>query len=80
MRLKIERLTDGPGPQETIIRVLTADGESEEVVVHRPSIVVDSIDIGYPLHREEGRTFVELPQEAMSGRWRIWVPSTAIVG
>ena len=46
MRLKVERLTDGPGPQEAIIRVLTADGESEEVVVHRPSIVDDWIDVG----------------------------------
>lgn len=80
MRLKVERLTDGPGPQEAIIRVLTADGEAEEVVVHRPSIIDGSIDIGYPLHWEKGRTFVELPQEAMSGRWRIWVPSSAIVG
>lgn len=74
MRVKVTKLMDGPGPNEVLVKVETDQGHFEEVIVHSAAIESDTIDIGYPLHSENDRAFVELPRETMSGSWRIWVP------
>ena len=69
---------DGPGPGETLVAVTTSEGRDEEVIVHRTSVTNDTIEIGYPIDHDQSRVLVELPQEAMSGTWRVWVPRTAV--
>ncbi|MCH7543701.1 MAG: hypothetical protein IIB65_08690 [Proteobacteria bacterium] len=75
MRLKIRKLMDGPGPNEALVAVNSASGAIEQVVVHRTAIEHDMIDVGHPIHQTEDKALVELPREAMSGSWRVWVPN-----
>ena len=79
MRLQVKKVSDGPGPGEVVITVKTSSGSIEQVVVHYTAIEHDTIDVGYPIHRSEGQTLVELPRESMSGKWRLWVPQSAMV-
>ena len=78
MRLKIKWLADGPGHGEVLIAVTTLEGYDEQVIVHPSTIVDETIEIGYPIHREDDTALVELPRETMSGRWRIWVSKESI--
>jgi hypothetical protein len=77
MKLRVNRLSEGPGPGEVVIEVTTDQGV-EQVIVHKASIVGDMIDIGFPIHRAEDQALIELPRESMSGRWRVWVPSSSV--
>lgn len=78
MRIKIKKLMDGPGPGEALVEVTTTAGNTEQVVVHHTVIENDMIDVGNPIHEENDRALVELPREAMSGNWRVWVPREEI--
>jgi len=78
MLLKIKKIMRGPGPGETLVEVLTSSGAIEEVIVDRSAIEREMIDVGNPIHRENDRVLVELPREAMSGRWRVWVPRRSL--
>lgn len=75
MRLQVRRVSDGPGPGEVVIEIETTSGTTEEVVIHGAAIEENTIDVGHPIDSSEGRSLVELPREAMSGKWRIWVPA-----
>lgn len=81
MRIKIKKLMDGPGPGEALVEVTTiagSAGSTEQVIVHHTVIENDMIDVGNPIHEENDRVLVELPREAMSGNWRVWVPRQEI--
>lgn len=78
MRVKIERVSEGLHPSETVVAVRTADG-SEKMVVASRSIVDDTVDIGYPIDRRDGLALVELPRETTTGSWRVWVSEDALV-
>ena len=79
MRLQVRRVSKGPGPGEIVIEIDTASGKSEQVILHNADIEEgDTIDIGYPIHRTNGKFLVELPRESISGRWRIWVPNGSV--
>ncbi len=69
---------DGPGPNEAVIEVRTSAGSTEEVVVHGATIQDDTIEVGSPIHTSDGDMLVELPREAISGLWRIWVSSSEV--
>ena len=75
MRLHVRRVSDGPGPGEVVVEIATTSGTTEEVVIHAGAIEEDTIDVGHPIDSSEDRSLVELPREAMSGRWRVWVPA-----
>ncbi len=79
MRLQVTRISEGPGPGEVVVSVSTATGRQEHVVVHVSGIVDDTIDVGYPLAFSEGQRLIELPRESESGKWRLWVPQSAMV-
>ena len=78
MRLRVEKISDGPGPSEVVVRVKTAQNVAEQLVVHSTAIVNDMIDIGYPIHQKDEQLLVELPRETATGRWRVWVPKAHI--
>ena len=79
MRLRVDRLSEGPGPGEVVVAVTTAGGATEQVIVHVMGMVGDTIDVGYPLASDEEQRLIELPRESVSGKWRLWVPLSAIV-
>jgi hypothetical protein len=78
MRLKVEMISEGLHPSETIVSVKTSTGP-ERVVVSTRSIDQDSIPVGWPLGKTEHLTLVELPRETETGAWRIWVPSDEVI-
>ena len=78
MWLQIRRIGEGLGPGEVLVAVTTHDGCEEQVIVHISAIIDGAIEVGRPLHQENGDSLVELPREAMSGRWRVWVPTTNV--
>lgn len=78
MRLRVKRLSSGPGPGEVVVEVETAEGATEEVVVHSKGLHGDTIEVGYPIHRLNDRLLVELPRETVSGAWRVWVPAASV--
>ena len=79
MRLQVRKVSDGPGPGEVVVEVTTMTGATEQVVVHVTGMVGDTIDVGYPLASSEEQRLIELPRESVSGKWRLWVPQSAIV-
>ena len=79
MRLLVDRVADGPGPNEVVVTVATADGRSEELIVDRRTLADTKIEVGYPISQRNGHFLVELPREAMSGLWRVWVDRDRIV-
>jgi hypothetical protein len=79
VRLKVKEVDRGMHPNEVVVSVETAEGQSENLVVHRRSLSEDSsLEIGYPINREGETYLVELPRETMTGAWRVWVPTGAV--
>lgn len=79
MFLKVEILGDGPGPNETIIAIDTANGGKEQAVVSARSINTRKmLEVYGPLDSDHDRLLVELPRETMSGSWRVWVHEGAL--
>jgi hypothetical protein len=48
------------------------------VVVDAALIHEDRLEVRRVLERTKDRALIELPRESTSGRWRIWVPRTAL--
>jgi hypothetical protein len=75
--VRCEVVLDGPGPNESIVKVQRIDGSWEEVIAPKRSI-----EHGFLLARRvassEGNVLVELPQESASGNWRVWVPEASM--
>lgn len=77
MRIKCNVLMRGPGPSEATVGITTADGE-EEVVVDAALVHEDELEISRVLERTKDQFLIELPRESASGRWRVWVPRSAL--
>ena len=78
MRLKVTWLFEGPGPDEVLVSVSTASGK-EELVVSKAALQDDTIDVGQPIKSRPKELLIELPREAMSGKWRVWVPENIVL-
>lgn len=76
MRIKITKREEGSIPSETIVTIPTARGP-EEVVVHYTQASDDSVEAGF-IGEKGDQVLVELPRETLSGRWRVWIPRTAV--
>lgn len=72
MRLKLVDVIEGPGPEEMLVTIPTAEGRREEVVLDRSLVRDRTIEVA-KIGEREGRTLVELPRETMSGAWRVWI-------
>ena len=77
MRVKVKEVGRGSHPSEVMVSVTTTNGE-ERLVVHRRSLMDDSLEIGYPINQESDSYLVELPRETLRGEWRVWVPGEAV--
>jgi len=80
MRVKVEEVGKGLHPSEVVVQIQTAEGDPERLVVDRRSIVDGTIEVGYPIRKNNGYYLIELPRETIGGSWRIWVLKDAVVG
>jgi hypothetical protein len=73
MRLRVKKVGEGLHPNEIVVEVTTTTG-AERLVLDKRSLVHGTISVGAPVARSNGsKLLVELPREAMSGVWRVWV-------
>jgi hypothetical protein len=78
MRIKIKNSMSGSIPSEEVVEIPTVSG-SEEVVVHKSQVTAGSVEVGFIGTKEaDGSVLIELPRESVSGRWRVWVPKSAV--
>ena len=78
MLIKCEVLFKGPGPSETVVSVKTEDGV-DEVAVYENSLRDGRLEVGKILSVRGNYSLVELPREAASGKWRVWVSSNDVL-
>jgi hypothetical protein len=76
MRIKITKREEGSIPSESVVTIPTARG-AEVVVVHHTQATDDSVEAGF-IGEKGDQVLVELPRETLSGKWRIWIPKTAV--
>jgi hypothetical protein len=48
MRVRIKKITEGPGPSEAIVAIRTTSNDDEELVVHANQIKGDSLEVFPP--------------------------------
>ena len=76
-RVRCEVVLDGPGPDESIVKVQRVDGNWEEIVAPKRAV-----EQGFLHARRVGvseeNVLVELPRESVSGSWRLWVPKVSV--
>jgi len=77
MFIPCREIAKGPGPGEAVIAVETRDG-SEELVVSSSLVKGGTLEVGSVIGRDNGHSLIELPRESLSGKWRIWVATTAL--
>lgn len=77
MKIKVTEVSEGIHPSEVVVSVNTIDG-AENLVVSRRSLRSGSLDIGFPIRREDNTYLIELPRETLSGSWRVWVKTDEI--
>jgi hypothetical protein len=76
MRVKITGREQGSIPSETVVTIETVRGP-EEVIVHESQTTEESVEAGF-IGEKDDRVLIELPRETLSGRWRVWVPKSAV--
>lgn len=77
--VQVREIQEGPGPSEVVVEVPTADGRSEELIVDRRDLKDQNIEVGSPISKRNGHLLVELPREAMSGLWRVWIDTATVM-
>jgi hypothetical protein len=71
-------VADGLAPFEKVVHIRTTSGEWEEVAV--PSTLVGRATlIASVVGTKNSDALIELPRESAAGRWRVWVPTTALI-
>ena len=66
------------GPSDVLLQIETSDG-TEEVMVYKDSLKDGRLEVGKILGARDGYKLVELPREAASGKWRVWVPAKDVM-
>lgn len=77
MRVKTERQEAGPIPSEVVVALRTTSGSTKEAIVHVSQVDDGSVEVGF-IEQTGNEVFVELPRETLRGRWRLWVPKSAV--
>jgi hypothetical protein len=77
-RIKCDAVSLGAVPSERVARFKTADGIAEEVVVSAQQVEGEFLRV-YAIQPMGDRVLVELPREAASGSWRLWVSKNHLI-
>jgi hypothetical protein len=77
MRVRTERQEAGPIPSETVVAIRTVTGSTEEVIVDASQVDENGVEVGFIGQKGED-ILVQLPRETLRGRWRLWVPKSAV--
>lgn len=72
-RIRCEKVMDGPGPNDVVVKVHLATGKWEEVVAPSNAVEGGFLETSSVLDKRERQVLVELPRESASGAWRLWV-------
>jgi hypothetical protein len=78
VRVKTERQEAGPIPSETVVAIRTTSGSTEETIVDSSQVDATGVEVGF-IGQKGDEVLVELPRETLRGRWRLWVPRSAVV-
>lgn len=75
MRVTAKNLGVGWHPNQVLLAISTADGGEEFVSVDANSWDGESLRVSrvVDVREEDGALLIELPREAESGAWRIWI-------
>jgi hypothetical protein len=76
MRIRTEKQEAGSIPSEKVVAIRTIGG-TEEVIVHSSQVDANGVEVGL-VGQKGDDLLVELPRETLSGRWRVWVPRSAV--
>ena len=76
MRVRTAEQIAGPIPSERVVTIQTARG-IEQMIVHASQVDASGVEIGV-VARKGNEILIELPRETLSGRWRLWVPRSAV--
>jgi hypothetical protein len=78
--IKVETRDEGWHPSEAMVTFTDAQGAKQCVFLNKGSVSSDMAIPVTPVERgEDGAVLVQLPREAMSGAWRVWMPETALL-
>ena len=81
MRIKVRcKIKDGFIAAEKIAYIKDARGNLEEVTVSPRDLSGNTFLEASEIGRDRDRVLVELPRESASGRWRLWVKQSSIIG
>lgn len=74
-KIKYKDIFRGFGPNEYYIDLLTYDGSTEEISVHKSQLDLynEYVNVGVINYNPSKGYLVELPVETSSGKWRIYV-------
>lgn len=75
MLLRAVEVAEGWHPSERMV-VIPIQGGTDTVFVDQHSVVDGQIEVQAPVAEDGDLRLVELPREAMSGTWRVWVNAT----
>ena len=67
VRIKVQEVGKGMHPSEVVVKVRTADGEEERIIVDKRSLKDGTLSVGFPVGSAPGRFLVELPRETLRG-------------
>lgn len=72
------RVETSPGlvDSEVLARIETISGEFESLFVSKQQVHNGYLSAGQ-IHGDANRVLIELPREAFSGNWRVWVPRSS---
>lgn len=63
---------------ERVASIATSDGSREEVSLSASMLEGGALHASM-VEQDEKRTLIELPREAASGKWRLWVDNTELL-
>jgi hypothetical protein len=61
-----------------VVAVRTTSGSLEETIVDSSQADARGVEVGF-IEQRGDEVLVELPRETLRGRWRLWVPKSAVV-
>lgn len=77
-RVPCQTVLVGPGPDEVVVKIYTADQGWEEVIVSKNSVTDRGLAVAQ-VGLDQRKALIELPRESVSGKWRLWVEASEVL-